>query len=67
MYELGQGHAQAAAYARKLGLGEATMCVFVPVEEEVIPKEVPGELTGGWREGRGRGHRVGMVRCRPPH
>jgi hypothetical protein len=45
MYELGLGHAQAAGYAKKLGLGEATLAVFVPVEEEAIPATVPGEVT----------------------
>ena len=45
MYELEQGHAQAAGYARKLGLGEATLAVFVPVDEEAIPKNLSGEVT----------------------
>jgi hypothetical protein len=44
MYELGQGHAQAARYAKKLGLTEATMAVFVPVPEAEIPKEVSGDV-----------------------
>jgi hypothetical protein len=43
MYELGQGRAQAAGDALKLGLDEATMAVFVPIEEGAIPAEVPGE------------------------
>src|SRR5262249_46060598 len=45
MYELERGHAQAAGYARKLGLAEATMAVFVPVEEEAIPARISGEVT----------------------
>ena len=45
MYELERGYAQTAGYAKKLGLGEATLAVFVPVEEEAIPETVPGERT----------------------
>ncbi len=44
MYELGRGYAQTAGYAKKLGLSEATMVVFVPVPEAEIPKEVGGEV-----------------------
>ncbi|MEO7327212.1 MAG: hypothetical protein ABI193_01450, partial [Minicystis sp.] len=44
-YELAQGYAQTAGYAKKLGLTEATLAVFVPIEEEAIPKEVPGVVT----------------------
>jgi hypothetical protein len=44
MYELGQGHAQTAGYAKKLGLSEATMAVFVPVPEAEIPAGVAGEV-----------------------
>jgi hypothetical protein len=44
MYELGQGYAQAAGYAKKLGLSEATMAVFVPVPEAEIPREIGGEV-----------------------
>jgi hypothetical protein len=40
MYELEQGQAQAARYAKKLGLDEATMAVFVPVEESAVPPEL---------------------------
>jgi AAA-like domain len=43
-YELGQGHAQAAGYAKKLGLTEATLAVFVPVEEAAVPKELSGDV-----------------------
>jgi hypothetical protein len=42
--ELEQGRAQAAGYARKLGLGEATMAVFVPIEDEAVPRELSGEM-----------------------
>jgi hypothetical protein len=44
-YELGEGRVQAAGYARKLGLAEATLAVFVPVPESEIPPEVSGEVT----------------------
>ncbi|MFO0761830.1 MAG: AAA-like domain-containing protein [Byssovorax sp.] len=44
-YELEKGHAQTAGYAKKLGLAEATMAVFVPVEEAAVPKELSGEVT----------------------
>jgi hypothetical protein len=44
-YELQKGHAQAASYARSLGLTEATMAVFVPVPEAEVPKELSGEVT----------------------
>jgi len=44
MYELAQGHAQTAGYAKKLGLSEATMAVFVPAPEAEIPKEIGGEV-----------------------
>jgi hypothetical protein len=44
-YELEKGHAQTAGYAKKLGLTEATMAVFVPVEEAEVPRELSGEVT----------------------
>ena len=44
MYLLQKGHAQAAGYAKKLGLPEATMAVFVPVPEAEIPKELAGDV-----------------------
>jgi hypothetical protein len=44
MYELARGHAQTAGYAKKLGLSEATMAVFVPVPEAEIPKEIGGDV-----------------------
>jgi AAA-like domain len=43
MYELGLGQAQAAAYAKKLGLAIATLAVFVPVEDEAILAKISGE------------------------
>jgi AAA-like domain len=43
-YELQQGHAQAAGYAKKLGLAEATLAVFVPVPEAEVPRELSGEV-----------------------
>jgi hypothetical protein len=45
VYELEQGRAQAAGYARKLGLGAATMAVFVPVEKDAVPRELSGEVS----------------------
>lgn len=45
MHELREGHAQAAGYARKLGLAEATLVVFVPMEEEALPAGLSGEVT----------------------
>jgi len=44
MYLLQKGYAQTAGYAKKLGLSEATMAVFVPVPEGEIPNEVGGEV-----------------------
>lgn len=44
MYELGLSHAQAAGYARKLGLPDATLAVFVPVEDEAVLARVSGEI-----------------------
>ncbi len=44
-YELAQGHLQTAGYAKKLGLSEATMAVFVPVDEAEIPPELSGEIS----------------------
>ena len=44
LYLLQKGHAQTAGYAKKLGLSEATMAVFVPVPEAEIPKEVGGDV-----------------------
>jgi hypothetical protein len=44
MYLLQKGHAQTAGYAKKLGLSEATMAVFVPVPEAEIPAGVAGEV-----------------------
>lgn len=40
MYELGEGHAQAAGYAKKLGLETVTLAVFVPMEDEAVPEAV---------------------------
>ncbi|MBK8256235.1 MAG: hypothetical protein IPK82_26660 [Polyangiaceae bacterium] len=44
MYELGQGYAQTAGYAKKLGLSEATLALFVPVPEAEIPKQIGGDV-----------------------
>ncbi|HSN97857.1 MAG TPA: hypothetical protein VLS89_06150 [Candidatus Nanopelagicales bacterium] len=43
MFELSEGRAQAAAYAKKLGLREAALAVFVPVEDAAVPPQIPGE------------------------
>jgi hypothetical protein len=43
MFELAEGRAQAAAYAKKLGLTTATLVVFVPMEDEAVPPQVGGE------------------------
>lgn len=43
MFELAEGRAQAAAYAKKLGLCEATLVVFVPLEDAAVPPQIPGE------------------------
>jgi hypothetical protein len=40
MYELGEGHAQAAGYAKKLGVSTVTLAVFVPMEDEAVPEAV---------------------------
>jgi hypothetical protein len=45
MYELGEGREQAARYAKKLGLAEATLAVFIPVPESAVPPGVAGEMT----------------------
>jgi hypothetical protein len=42
MYELAEGREQAAGYAEKLGLAEATLAVFVPVADAEVPPTVPG-------------------------
>lgn len=44
MYELGQARVQVARYAKKLGLSESTLAVFVPIEEEAVPASVSGEV-----------------------
>jgi AAA-like domain len=43
MYDLGKGRAQAAAYARQIGLSSVTMAVFVPVPDEAMPPSISGE------------------------
>jgi hypothetical protein len=43
MYDLDKGRAQAAAYARQLGLSSVTMAVFVPVPDEAVPPSISGE------------------------
>jgi hypothetical protein len=45
MYELERGHAQAAGYAKKLGLDEAALAVFIPVEESAVPPEISRPVT----------------------
>ncbi|MBK8259269.1 MAG: AAA-like domain-containing protein [Polyangiaceae bacterium] len=40
MYELQKGQAQAAAYAKKLGVHTVTMVVFVPMEDERVPASI---------------------------
>jgi hypothetical protein len=40
---LDDGRVQAARYAAKLGLGEATLCVFVPVDDEGVLAALSGE------------------------
>jgi hypothetical protein len=40
MYELTAGHAQAAAYAKKLGVSTVTLAVFVPMEDDRVPESV---------------------------
>jgi hypothetical protein len=42
-YELQQGRAQAAGYAKKLGLAAATLAVFVPAPDATLPPELSGE------------------------
>ena len=42
MYELGLGRGQAAAYAKKLGLTEAVLAVFVPLPQSDIPQGIAG-------------------------
>jgi hypothetical protein len=44
MYELGLAHEQAAGYAKQLGLAEATLAVFVPVDDEAVLAQVAGEV-----------------------
>jgi hypothetical protein len=43
MYDLGKGRAQAAGYAKQLGLPAVTMAVFVPVPEDAVPPQLSGE------------------------
>ncbi len=43
MFELEEGRAQAAAYAKKLGLEAATLAVFVPVPDDAVPPQLRGE------------------------
>jgi hypothetical protein len=43
MYDLAKGRAQAAGYARQLGLASVTMAVFVPVPDEEVPPSISGE------------------------
>lgn len=43
MYELGLGQAQAARYAKKLGLPVATLAVFVPVDDEAVLASLSSE------------------------
>ena len=38
MYELSLGHAQAAGYAKKLGVTTVTLAVFVPMEDATVPE-----------------------------
>jgi hypothetical protein len=40
MAELAEGRAQAAGYAKKLGLDTVTLAVFVPMEDEAVPESV---------------------------
>lgn len=40
MYELGKAHAQAAGYAKKLGVSEVTLAVFVPMRDDAVPEAV---------------------------
>ncbi|MBK8259631.1 MAG: hypothetical protein IPK82_44115 [Polyangiaceae bacterium] len=44
MFVLQKGHAQTAGYAKKLGLSEATLALFVPVPEAEIPKAIGGDV-----------------------
>jgi len=43
MFELAEGQAQAAAYAKQQELASATLAVFVPVPDEAIPPQLAGE------------------------
>ena len=43
MYDLVKGRAQAAGYAKQLGLSTVTMAVFVPVPDEAVPPQLSGE------------------------
>lgn len=43
MFELAEGRAQTASYAKKLGLTTATLAVFVPMEDEAVPPQIGGE------------------------
>jgi hypothetical protein len=43
MYDLGKGRAQAAGYAKQLGLSRVTMAVFVPVPDADVPPQLSGE------------------------
>lgn len=40
---LDEGRAQAARYARKLGLPQASLCVFVPTDDEAVLAALSGE------------------------
>jgi hypothetical protein len=42
-YELRKGRAQAAGYAKQLGLSSVTVAVFVPVPDEAVPPQLSGE------------------------
>jgi hypothetical protein len=43
MYDLAKGRAQAAGYARQIGLASVTIAVFVPVPDEEVPPSLSGE------------------------
>jgi hypothetical protein len=43
MYDLAKGRAQAAGYAKQLGLSSVTVAVFVPVPDEAVPPQLSGE------------------------
>jgi hypothetical protein len=47
MYDLGKGRAQAAGYAKQLGLPAVTMAVFVPVPDAEVPPQISGETAIG--------------------